>query len=260
MKIIMFKLKNQFMKRMILLMAVLMGIASAAYAVETTGVGQASRLTFTALLVTALITAVVHTLTGPDHYLPFIAIAKSRDYSLEKTLFWTFICGLGHIGSALLLALLFVYFSHWLTEAKFTWVEDHRADLAAYAMIGLGATYLVWAVWHRIRHKYGHGHHHELIAASENKNISIWVLFIIFVLGPCETLLPILTASSVLGATAVVATTLLFSISTIATMMIMVTAGMLGLKALHLQCLHQYAHEIAGGTIMACGLAIVFGL
>ena len=72
--------------------------------------------TLSALWLTALATAVIHTIAGPDHYLPFIAIAKSRNYSLKKTLLWTFICGIGHIGSALLIALGFIYFSHWLTS------------------------------------------------------------------------------------------------------------------------------------------------
>lgn len=256
----MLNLKNRFMRKIILSLVVLLGTTVSAFAAETTGLDHASQLTLSALLVTALLTAVIHTITGPDHYLPFIAIAKSRDYSLKKTLFWTFVCGLGHIGSALLLALLFVYFSHWLTETKFNWIENNRADLAAYAMIGLGGAYLLWAVWHRLRHKYGHEYHHELIESDNDKNISIWVLFIIFVLGPCEALLPILTASSVMGGTVVVSTTLLFSFATIATMMVMVTVGMLGIKAMRLQKLQPYAHELAGGTIMACGLAIVFGL
>ena len=250
----------------------LCGSLTMANAAQAAGVDSATQLTVSALLLTAFITAVVHTvtgpdhylpfiaITGPDHYLPFIAIAKSRNYGLKKTLFWTFVCGIGHIVSALLIALLFVYFSHWLTETKFNWIENNRADLAAYAMIGLGGAYLLWAVWHRLRHKYGHEYHHELIESDNDKNISVWVLFIIFVLGPCEALLPILTASSVMGGAVVVSTTLLFSFATIATMMVMVTVGMLGIKAMHLQKLQPYAHELAGGTIMACGLAIVFGL
>ena len=90
--------------------------------------------------------------------------------------------------------------------------------------------------------------------------MTVWVLFIIFVLGPCEALLPILTASSVLGASAVVSCTILFSVATIATMMLGVAGGLLGLKAFDFGKLGNYAHEIAGGTIMACGLAIIFGL
>ena len=52
-------------------------------------------MTLSALWITAFLTAVVHTITGPDHYLPFIAIAKSKNYSLKKTMLWTFVCGLG---------------------------------------------------------------------------------------------------------------------------------------------------------------------
>lgn len=213
----------------------------------------ASGATLSAIWIAALLTAVIHTVMGPDHYLPFIAIAKSRDYSLKKTLFWTFICGLGHIASALLLALLFIYFSHWLSKENFLWLEENRGDIAAYALIGLGAAYLLWA----LRHRFAHQHQ---IPDMQDKNISVWVLFIIFVLGPCEALLPILTASSVLGISAVISCTLIFSIATIATMMLCVTLGMLGISTLRFKSLENYAHEIAGGTIMACGLAIIYGL
>ena len=213
----------------------------------------ASGATLSAIWFAALLTAIIHTVMGPDHYLPFIAIAKSRDYSLKKTLFWTFICGLGHIASALLLALLFIYFSHWLSKENFLWLEENRGDIAAYALIGLGAAYILWA----LRHRFTHQHR---LPDLQDKNISVWVLFIIFVLGPCEALLPILTASSVLGISAVISCTLIFSIATIATMMFCVTLGMLGINTLRFKSLENYAHEIAGGTIMACGLAIVCGL
>ncbi len=213
----------------------------------------ASGATLSAIWFAALLTAIIHTVMGPDHYLPFIAIAKSRDYSLKKTLFWTFICGLGHIASALLLALLFIYFSHWLSKENFLWLEENRGDIAAYALIGLGAAYILWA----LRHRFTHQHR---LPDLQDKNISVWVLFIIFVLGPCEALLPILTASSVLGISAVISCTLIFSIATIATMMFCVTLGMLGINTLRFKSLENYAHEIAGGTIMACGLAIIYGL
>ena len=109
--------------------------------------------TLSALWTAAFLTAVIHTIAGPDHYLPFIAIAKSRGYSLKKTLLWTFICGIGHIGSALLIALAFIYFSHWLSKENFAWIEDNRGDIAAYALIGLGAAYLLWALRRRLAHK-----------------------------------------------------------------------------------------------------------
>lgn len=212
--------------------------------------------TLAALLVTAFLAAVIHTIAGPDHYLPFIAIAKSRSYGIAKTLAWTFVCGIGHIGSALLIAAAFIWFSHILTASKLEWLEDNRSDLAAYAMIGFGGAYLLFALRHRFLHKHAKTHDH--FAAPENgKSITPWIIFIIFVLGPCEALLPILTASSVLGVSAVISSTIVFSATTIATMMAAVALGLSGLNKLHFSWMEKYASEIAGGTVMACGLAIV---
>ena len=139
------------------------------------------------------------------------------------------------------------------------WLEENRGNVAAYALIGLGAAYLLWALRHRWQHKHQAEHNH-LQEIKGQKSIAPWVVFIIFVLGPCEALLPILTASSVLGVSAVVSSTLIFSIATIMTMMLAVALGVWGISALRFGQLEKYAHEIAGGTIMACGVAIICGL
>lgn len=219
---------------------------------------DATQLTLTALWVTAVLTAVIHTLAGPDHYLPFIAIAKARAYSLGKTLIFTALCGMGHIASALLLALGFIYLSNLLTEANLTIIEDHRGEVAAYLLIGLGTAYLVWALHKRFVHDVTpHTHPHEVPAG---KSITPWIIFIIFILGPCEALLPILTSASVLGTTAVVSSSLIFSCITIASMLLCVTVGILGINHLRLHFIERNAHEIAGITIMLCGVAIICGL
>lgn len=69
-----------------------------------------------------------------------------------------------------------------------------------------------------------------------------------------------MTASSVLGVSAVISSTVIFSLATITTMMLAVTLGLLGINALRFNGLERYAHELAGGTIMACGVAIICGL
>lgn len=248
------------MKRAIFIFMLMVEIAGSAWAHGSHGhISLSSDMTLSAIWLTAFLTAVLHTIMGPDHYLPFIAIGKSRGYSLKKTLLWTFICGIGHILSALLLAVIFIYFSHWLSKENFMWIEENRGNIAAYALIGMGAAYLLWALRHRLKHKHNADRHH-LLKPNGKKNISVWVLFIIFVLGPCEALLPILMAASVLGDHAVISGTVIFSIATIATMMLAVTLGILGISALRFNRLEAYAHEIAGTTIMVCGLAIICGL
>ena len=227
-----------------------------------------TEITFAALASAAVITGVVHTVAGPDHYLPFIAISKSRNYGYFKTILWTVVCGIGHVGSAILLALGFLLFAELLTEARLGWIESWRGDIAAYAMIGMGAALLLHSLHRRLKnrphtHRHIHAdgtvetHTHAPTELHDNEKLSYWVVFIIFVLGPCEALLPLLTASAVLGTVSVIMISLLFSLATIATMTGLVLAGRFGLNILRFPWLERFAPEIAGGTVMACGLAIV---
>ena len=57
-----------------------------------------------ALLLSAAGIAFTHTLMGPDHYLPFVAIAVERRWSWGKLLGVTLMCAAAHlVGSVLLL-------------------------------------------------------------------------------------------------------------------------------------------------------------
>ena len=47
--------------------------------------------------------AFLHTILGPDHYLPFIVMARARSWSMARTLLVTAVCGLGHVASSILL-------------------------------------------------------------------------------------------------------------------------------------------------------------
>ena len=52
----------------------------------------------------------VHTILGPDHYLPFIMIAKARNWSVTKTAWFTVLCGLGHVGGSIVLGFVGIAF------------------------------------------------------------------------------------------------------------------------------------------------------
>ena len=58
------------------------------------------------LLGTAVTIGFVHTVLGPDHYLPFIVMAKSGRWSAAKTAVVTALCGVGHIASSVALGLI----------------------------------------------------------------------------------------------------------------------------------------------------------
>ena len=52
------------------------------------------------LIMSAASLGVIHTLLGPDHYLPFIVLSKARNWSRPRTLWITFISGVGHVSGS----------------------------------------------------------------------------------------------------------------------------------------------------------------
>ncbi|MCU0302705.1 MAG: sulfite exporter TauE/SafE family protein [Thermoanaerobaculales bacterium] len=215
--------------------------------------------------------AFLHTVLGPDHYLPFIVLARARAWSLTRTLVVTTICGLGHVASSVLLGGLGVIFG--VAVARIEGVEGGRGDLAAWALVALGMAYAVWGIRQALRNAKGieththHGdvhlhtqggaeHHHEHGMGS---NLTFWALFLVFVLGPCEPLIPLFVLPASRGDWALAAATaVVFTLVTLATMVGLTAAALSGARQLRLGRLERWSHTLAGSVIAASGLAILF--
>ena len=227
------------------------------------------------LSITAVSIGFFHTLLGPDHYLPFIVMARARRWSLLKTGWVTFLCGIGHIMSSVLLGIIGVVLGIAVTRLEI--LESFRGNLAAWALIAFGLVYFIWGLRQAIRNR-PHAHLHDHIDEGDhvhthvhnkehlhihNKekaaNLTPWVLFTIFVFGPCEPLIPILmypaAKKSIFGLIWVAS---IFAVVTIATMLGVVIISTFGINLLPMKKLERYTHAIAGGTIFICGLAIKF--
>jgi len=99
----------------------------------------------------------------------------------------------------------------------------------------------------------------RLCDSAGETNITPWVLFTIFVLDPCEPLIPILmypaAKSSILGVLMVAG---IFGIVTILTMLIVVMLASAGLQFIPMQRMERYTHALAGAAIFLSGMAIQF--
>jgi nickel/cobalt transporter (NicO) family protein len=229
---------------------------------------------FIILLTTAASIGFIHTLLGPDHYLPFIVMAKAGKWSHSKTLVVTFLCGIGHVAGSVVFGLVGISLGIALQKIEF--FESFRGNLAAWALIAFGFVYFIWGIKQSIKnkphshlhvhsdgsyhvHKHGHAKEHAHVHTGSKKSLTPWVLFTIFVLGPCEPLIPILmypaAKNSLLQVFLVSA---MFGVVTIATMMTVVYISFFGLRFLPERKLERYIHAIAGGTILLSGLAIQF--
>ncbi len=221
---------------------------------------------------TAVTIGFIHTIIGPDHYLPFIVMGEARAWSIKKTMLITFLCGVGHVLSSVVVG--FIGIAAGLSLSKLEFFESFRGNIAAWLLIAFGLVYMVISLRTLYRkRKHLHPHHHtdgtthehvhdhfsghSHIHVSDRKNMTPWILFLIFVLGPCEPLIPlVMYPAAENNISGVIVVSLLFSVVTIATMMTVVLAFRLGLSRINLRPLERYVNVIAGATIAVSGLAI----
>ena len=228
-----------------------------------------------ALIITAASIGFLHTLFGPDHYLPFIMMSWARKWSRTKTLVITFLCGLGHIASSIVLGMIGV--SLGIAVKKLELIESSRGNVAAWLLIAFGLAYFIWGLHRAIRkkphkhihihadgeehmhphtHEAGHTHVHE---ETEKKSLTPWILFTIFVFGPCEPLIPLVmypAAKHNIGGVVVVSVA--FGLTTILTMLSIIAVSSWGVSFVRLGQLERYAHALAGAMIFISGLSVQF--
>ena len=201
---------------------------------------------------TAALIGLGHTLLGPDHYLPFIVMSKARGWSLPKTMWITLFCGIGHVMGSIALGLLGSVLG--LALGKLELFEAWRGNLAAQALIIFGFTYCAWGIHRALKNK-SHSHRHGLKTGT----ITPWVLFAIFVLGPCEPLIPlIMYPAAEHSVSGMLMVSIIFAFTTLATMLSVVWISTWGIRAIPLGKIERFSHAFAGATVCASGLLIQF--
>lgn len=227
------------------------------------------------LIASAASIAFVHTLMGPDHYLPFIAMARARGWKLNKTLRVVLLCGAGHLVGSVVIGTLGIIVGIELT--KLEWLEAWRGDIAAWGLCIVGAVYCIWGLRHAYRsrpldrsgwHRHGEvSHYHNKIHTGDSHvkgieeppsgSLTPWAIFVVFVLGPCEPLIPLLMfPAATQSVSGVVWVTGVFALVTVCTMLGAVALGHVGLERWRIPALARYGHSTAGAAMLGCGVAI----
>lgn len=239
------------------------------------------------LVASTIIIGVAHTAAGPDHYLPFIAMARIGRWSTRKLISITLLCGVGHILSSAVIGLIGITLGLGLDLLD--QIESARGDLAGWLLIGFGLAYLLWGIRHAIQnrthahlhahadgtvhchphvHQGEHLHIHERAAETNSdqsqqkvESMTPWVLFTIFLFGPCEVLIPMVMFPAAHGNLSGVAwVTVLFGATTLITMTTIVVAAHRGIGFVGLGRWRQYDRVFAGAVVLGCGVLVMAGL
>lgn len=226
------------------------------------------------LVMSAATLGVIHTLLGPDHYLPFIVLSKARNWSRTRTLWITFISGVGHVVGSVILGLIGIGMGFSLSKLEA--IEANRGNVVGWMLIVFGILYSTYGIFKyfrrgahvhfpaflrpkSIRHRDLHLADRDLKKEKDAGSLTPWILFLIFVFGPCEVLIPMLVyPAAEHSGIGIFLVALVFGIATVGTMLLVVLLGYKGFSLIKLKGKEYRIHLFAGMVILLAGVGMQF--
>jgi len=205
---------------------------------------------------TAATIAFVHTIIGVDHYLPLTAVATAKNWGMRKLAMVTTLIGFGHILGSVLLGFVGIAIRAKLDQLGL--IESMRGEIAAWLLVAFGLVYAVWGLRHAYKKSARHSHTNRQSKGFNLARLSPFAILVIFIIGPCEPLIPILMYPAMTYSVAgMLLVTTVFAAVTMLTMLGAVMITSYGLARLKDFSMFRFGHTACGATISACGLAII---
>lgn len=229
--------------------------------------------TLYALLTTAALTALLHTLI-PDHWLPFVLMGRSQGWSIRTVALVSGLSALLHTGLSLALGLLATGIGVGVART----VGETMEQSGAVLLIVFGLAYTVWA-WRKGDHFHPGGdrlhpadqsgscagdegpanpehlHYHaddDLIRGRPGRGA--FGLALIVGINPCVLAMPVVLAAAARGTTHAGLVALAYGIPTIALMVGLSVLGVSGRFPIHLPGAARFAERASGILIALLGV------
>jgi len=202
------------------------------------------------LLASTASIAFLHAL-APDHWMPFVAISRAQNWSKVRLFWMTLISGVGHVGISILFSAVGILLGFSLS--KLEGIEGQRGQIALWLLIGFGLAYMIWGV------KKAKEHKHKEIDKNilKKKTVAVWTLFAVFILGPCEPLIPLAFLGYNYGFFGILLVSLVFSVITIVMMLAQTFLAVLGVQWIKNDVAERYSHAMAGMVIALTGIFVL---
>lgn len=216
-------------------------------------------------------TAIVHALI-PDHWLPFVLMARSQRWSHRRTLLLVSLAGLLHVLVSIAVAAIAIGLG--AGSARYL-AENFGRSLEFFAgilLVVFGLGYGILAHRREARAHAGdsesngpcrqasgpmHAHGH-LLQPWVHRALTGGALVVIIGISPCALLVPILLAASAQGATPLVAAGSGFALCTIGTMVLVTHLASRSMSRLQLPFFTRYGDLISGLMIAIVGVVVIF--
>ena len=228
------------------------------------------------LLMTAAATAAIHTLI-PDHWLPFVLVGRARGWSGRQTAVVSGFSAMVHAGLSVALGLLAIRLGEAAAEA----IGERLERGSGFLLVVFGAAYALWA-WRKGGHFHPGGsllHERNEVGRCDGSEGSepgrhlhyhadeAWIragtgkgamtLALIVGANPCVLVLPILVATAREGTGTLALVTAAYAVTTIALMVGLSVAGVVGLRRLRIPAAARHMEMASGLLIAISGLLFI---
>lgn len=211
----------------------------------------------------------------PTHWLPFVLVARARNWGNTKTLAVTALAGLGHVALTSLLGLAIAWFGFQIEE-KVEWFSR----LAGGLLLAIAAFYF-WRQWsgrgilhhhppgshHNADEHCGHGHERShwddelkdshLVSRKSGDGAAIGGLFIMLTLSPCEGFLPVYLSGVQFGWRGFIVLSAILAVATLAGMTLFTWLALVGFDRFRLQTFERYEAALLGTLFAILGVLIL---
>lgn len=201
----------------------------------------------TQLIIGSFLISLLHAVI-PNHWLPVLAIGRKEGWSLAETSRVTFIAGMAHVISTVIIGILL-----GMIGSELIHYIDHFAHVIGPSVLILVGLYFV-----RQHYKHHHFHLDKIQVAKKNKSAIILALIIAMFLSPCMEIEAYFLLAGSNGWYVLVAIAAMYSIITIAGMLIWVRIVYKGLLKLNWHKWEHNAGIITGLVLIAIGIISYF--
>jgi nickel/cobalt exporter len=198
------------------------------------------------LIAGSLILSVLHALM-PNHWLPVLAISRKENWTIGQTTSVTFISGLSHALSTVLIGVAFGVVGVTLADH----IESFTHLVAPLILIALGLFY----VYQHHRHKHFHLHTQP---KSLSKRQVVLGLVVAMFFSPCFEIEAYFLMAGAHGWGQVTLLAVLYTVVTVTGMVVWVRLAYKGLFKLNWHALEHHAGIITGVTLIMTGIASFF--
>jgi nickel/cobalt exporter len=180
----------------------------------------------------------------PNHWLPVLAIGKKENWTINEVSRVTFLSGLAHALSTIIIGIIIGLLGLKLTES----VQHFSHIIAPSVLIILG----LFFIYQHHRHKHFHLHNQPKPAISKNKIITTLVVAMFF--SPCMEIEAYFLLAGSFGWYAIISIALLYLIISVTGMVLWVRLAYNGLIKLNWHKLEHNAGIITGLTLIVTGI------